>query len=149
MQSNLTIHHCQTIRMVGEGEFYLLIIIFDRVNIEVIPLRIACFVGRTLVPIKLNSILTSQDIYTNSDIDIQLVEATQHRDGGRWNRLFEDTDLERMRIGIEIAVLLATAEDIKLHACLFAQIVVDTNRFNLTVLQWSQIYMIPTCFYVR
>ena len=51
-----------------------------------------------------------------------------------------------MSVGIEEAILLATTEDIKLHTCLLAQIVVDTYGFNLTILQWSQIYMIPTCW---
>ena len=135
--------------MVGKGEFYLLIIILDWVNVEVIPLCIACFVGHTLVPIKLDSILTSQDIYTNSNINIQLVDATQHRDSSRWDRLFKQAKLEFMRIGIEEAILLATAEDIKLHASIFTQIVVDTNSFDLTIFQWSQIYVIPTRFDVR
>ena len=54
-----------------------------------------------------------------------------------------------MSVGIEEAILLTTAEDIKLHACLLAQIVVDTYGFNLTILQWSQIYMIPTSWQLR
>ena len=54
-----------------------------------------------------------------------------------------------MSVSIEEAILLATTEDIKLHTCLLAQIVVDTYGFNLTILQWSQIYMVPTCWQLR
>ena len=54
-----------------------------------------------------------------------------------------------MSVSIEEAIHLATTEDIKLHTCLLAQIVVDTYGFNLTILQRSQIYMVPTCWQLR
>ena len=130
--------------MVGKGQLNLLIISFNWVNIKVVPMGGTCLVYSTLVPIKLDCILTGQDIYTYCDIDIQLVDATQHRDCSRRDRLVKHANLEGMSIGIEEAILLATAEDIKLHTSLFTQIVVDANRFYLTILQWSQIYMIPT-----
>ena len=49
-----------------------------------------------------------------------------------------------MSICIEETVLLATTEDIELNTSLFAQIVVNAELGYLTILQWSQIYVIPT-----
>ena len=112
----------------------MLIISLYWVNIKVVPLGGTSLVYSTLVPVKLNGILTGQYIYTYGDIDIQLVDATQHRDGSRRDRLVKDANLEWMSIGGEEAILFATAEDVKLHTCLFTQIVVNTNSFNLTIL---------------
>ena len=84
-----------------------------------IPLSRTCCMNGALAPVKLNCILASQYIYTNSDIDIQLVEITQHREGGRRNRLLKQTYLKCMSISVEEAIILATTEDIKLNTCLF------------------------------
>ena len=81
MQSYLTIHDRQLVGVVGEGQLNLLIISLDWVDIEVIPFGRTCLVNCTLAPIKLNRILTSQYIYTYCDIDIQLIDAAQHREG--------------------------------------------------------------------
>ena len=149
MQCYLTIHHGHLIRVVGEGEFHLLRIRLNWVNIKVIPLCITFLMNRTLAPVKLNGILTSQHIYIHCNVDIQLVETTQHRDCRRRNRLVEDTYTKCVSISVQETILIATAEDIELNTSLFTQIVVDADRLNLTILQWSQIYMVPTSLNIR
>ena len=54
-----------------------------------------------------------------------------------------------MSISVQETILIATAEDIELNTSLFTQIVVDADRLNLTILQWSQIYMVPTSLNIR
>ena len=63
--------------------------------------------------------------------------------------MFKQTYLESVSIGIEETTILATAEDVKLNTCFLTQIVVDTNLGDLTILQWGQVYAIPTSCQLR
>ena len=49
-----------------------------------------------------------------------------------------------MSICVYEAALIAIAEDVHTNTCLLAKIVVDADLVDQTILQWHQVYTVPT-----